>query len=61
MPMSDQRSKASDLGKLRLPKSPFRKGGFRGIFSTLTKIPPAPLYERGDEGPTSLRSVMLLV
>ena len=32
-------------------KSPFRKGGFRGIywsFNGLDKSPPAPLYERGE-------------
>jgi hypothetical protein len=28
-------------------KSPFEKGGFRGIFSTLDKNPPCPPFAKG--------------
>jgi hypothetical protein len=34
-------------GKRNL-KSPFHKGGFRGIIKALFIIPPAPLYKRGE-------------
>ena len=31
-------------------KSPFGKGGFRGILNRYDKSPPTPLYQRGECG-----------